>query len=351
MTREDLCLLLCGAGLDAGLLRDDPSRPPRELLESLIGEGRISKVASERLKGLMAQDWGDQERRRCDAAGVSLVFWGQDRYPPRLAQIADPPAALYVKGDLPDFTNSVAIVGTRRCSDYGFRTTLRLAEALAQAGAVVVSGGACGIDGAAHSGALEGGGPTVAVLGNGVDRVWPRGHEELFQRIAGQGALISEYPLGTPGTAWRFPRRNRIIAGLVRRVVVMESPLKGGSMHTARFAMEMGRELWALPGRIDEKLCQGSNRLLFEGAVPLVGLPEFLESFSGLGQLELFPQPVLEAEAQRVLDCLREQGDLTLDQLALQTGQSLAELQLWLVELQASSLIYPSGPGRWRASL
>ncbi len=352
MTRERLCLWLCGAGLAADLLRD-PSAPqePRELLEYLVSGERVSDAVAGRLKKLAQENWVDRELERCEKLGLSLLYWGGDDYPQRLNQIADPPAALYVKGCWPEVENSVSIVGTRRCSDYGFRTALRLGQALAQAGAVVVSGGARGIDGAAHSGALDGGGPTVAVLGNGVDRVWPRGHEELFDRIAGQGALVSEYPLGTPGTAWRFPRRNRIIAGLVRRVVVVESPLKGGSMHTARYAMEMGRELWAVPGRIDEKICEGSNRLLFEGATPLVGLPEFLESFCGLGQLELFPGPQLEGKAQELLKCLQEQGDLTVDQLALKTGQSLGELQLYLIELQSQGLVYPSGPGRWRASL
>ncbi|MBO5491807.1 MAG: DNA-protecting protein DprA, partial [Pyramidobacter sp.] len=234
---------------------------------------------------------------------------------------------------------------------YGFKVAELLGSALAQAEYTVVSGGARGIDGAAHGGALSGAGRTIAVLGTGVDVVWPPEHDELFANIAREGALVSEFPLGTSGRAWRFPRRNRIIAGISKMLVVVESPMKGGAMITARKAMEMGRDVWAVPGRIDERVCEGSNRLILDGASPLVNISDFVDHISGaLGQLELFNPVPLSGDEQKVLDCLASQGDLTLDQISARTGLSPVQLMQITAELQVRTQIYSTGGGRWRAA-
>ncbi|MDY3867872.1 MAG: DNA-processing protein DprA, partial [Pyramidobacter sp.] len=169
--------------------------------------------------------------------------------------------------------------------------------------------------------------------------------------LQNDGALISEYPLGTTGRAWRFPRRNRIVAGISRGLIIVESPIKGGAMITARQAMEMGRELWAVPGRIDERTCEGSNQLLIEGASPLVSVKDFVQYIGGFGQLDLFQSSApCTREEHAVLDALSAQGDLTLDQLSARTGLDAVKLMQITLELQTRSLIYSSGGGRWRAA-
>ncbi|MGI6076114.1 MAG: DNA-processing protein DprA [Pyramidobacter sp.] len=298
----------------------------------------------------MAEKWPQKEIERADASGIFLISWYDNNYPERLRHIKDPPLILYIKGTLPDFEMSYSVVGTRRCTPYGFKTAERLGAALAQAGMTVLSGGARGIDGAAHGGALSQGGITAAVLGTGVDVVWPPEHDELFDNILKKGALISEYPLGRPGLPWRFPRRNRIIAALSKALVVVESPFKGGAMITARLAMEMGREIWAVPGRIDERVSEGSNRLILDGAVPLVSIKDFIDTINAFGQLPLFTPVKLDDERQRILECLQKEGDLTADQIAARTGIPPVKLLSLLTDLQIQTLIYASGAGRWRAS-
>ncbi len=352
MSGLELCVWLNGLeGQSAELLQNvSTEMTAAEIVDFLKDEQRITPRGVETLKKLHRENWAEKEIERAERGGIFLIPWYSESYPPRLRSIDDPPLLLYVRGALLDFDLSYSVVGTRRCTPYGSKVSERIGLAMAKSGIPVVSGGALGIDGAAHSGALDGGGATAAVLGTGVDVLWPSEHDGLFENILhSKGALISEFPLGTIGRAWRFPRRNRIVAGLSRGLVVVESPLKGGAMITARRAMEMGRELWAVPGRIDEQVCEGSNQLIFEGASPLVNVKDFIDHIGGLGQLELFQPVELSPEERRVLSCLSGQGDLTLDQISRRTSIGAAELMQLTLGLQTRSLIYSSGGGRWRA--
>src|SRR5207249_2427977 len=200
-------------------------------------------------------------------AGATLVAWSDDAYPPALRHIAQPPLVLAVRGSLggPD-EPAIAIVGARRASEYGRHMAAELARQLAQAGVTVVSGLAAGVDAAAHHAALAAGGRTVAVLGTGIDRVYPKWHRELARAIAGQGALVSEFPCGSPPLQFHFPRRNRIISGLTRGTIVVEAADDSGSLITARHALEQDRQVFAVPGPVGVPAHHGPNRPIQQGA-------------------------------------------------------------------------------------
>lgn len=207
--------------------------------------------------------------------GIKVSTPAEEDYPEGLREIPDPPPALFVDGEMPDGP-AVAIVGSRKCSVTGLDAARELGRALAERDVCVVSGLALGIDAAAHEGALEAGGPTVGVLGCGIDVVYPRRNRELFGKVKHSGAVVSEYYLGEAPLAWRFPARNRIIAGLCPTLVVVEAAEKSGALITARHALESGRDVWAVPGPFGVAECRGSNKLLSEGAGVLWDVPEFL---------------------------------------------------------------------------
>lgn len=200
-------------------------------------------------------------------------------FPKALRDIPSPPEALFLDGELPGEA-PVAIVGSRRASAYGRRVATTLAAQLATAGVPIISGLAFGIDATAHRAALEAGGKTVAVLPGGLDEasVSPRTNLRLAETIRRQGALLSEYPVGTAARKEHFAARNRLISGLARAVVVIEAALPSGSLLTARHAIEQGREVWAVPGQIDNPIAAGTNHLIFDGAQPLVSVADFLGS-------------------------------------------------------------------------
>jgi DNA processing protein len=333
--------------------------PPEAFLEegpSLWERLGYSETVRDTLARLSETGWPEREEDRARQAGIRLVPFDCREYPGTLAGIPHAPMLLYVRGKWPLVGPSVAVVGTRKCSSYGWRTAAEIGRAAAGAGGVVISGGAAGIDGAAHEGCLDGGGGTIAVLGTGVDVVYPRGHERLFERIVEEGgALVAEYALGSPPRQWRFPERNRIIAGMADRLVVVEAPLKSGAMSTARHALEAGREVWAVPGRISEEGCAGSNRLIFDGAQPLVSVREFVSLAFGR-QLGLFPPggerektPLLTEKEQRILAVLKKYGERTVDNIAVECTMSPADVFSCLAVLAAEERVFPSGPGRWSA--
>ena len=201
------------------------------------------------------------------AAGVDLIRVKDKEYPASLKEIYDPPAQLYVKGSLPDDSvPKVAVVGSRITSHYGLRTAKAIAADLATAGVVVVSGMALGIDTAAHEGALSVGGKTIAVLGSGFSNLYPRENKKLAEQIIKNGALITEYPAEMEPKALNFPRRNRIISGISCAVLVVEARKKSGALITADFALEQGRDVFAVPGNVDSPKSGGTNWLLKEGA-------------------------------------------------------------------------------------
>ncbi len=302
-------------------------------------------------------DWPEREAERAAKSGIRLLTFKDRAFPNRLRNIPSAPCLLYVRGELSE--DSVAVVGTRRCTAYGDRVAREIGRAAAEAGGTVVSGGASGIDGAAHEGCLSAEGITLAVLGTGVNVAYPRNHEGLFERIASSGgALLSEYPLDTPPRPWRFPERNRIVAALAERTVIVEAPLKSGAMITARLALEMGREVWAVPGRINETGCEGSNRLLYDGAQALVSIPDFI-ALAFESQLSLFPlferregknSSSLDEKESRILAVLKKYGEKTVDNLAVEGKMSPADVFSCLATLSAGGLIFPSGPGRWSAA-
>lgn len=210
--------------------------------------------------------------------GVTLLTWEDEGYPRRLREIDQPPPVLYLRGQiLPKDEWAIAVVGTRRITAYGRQVTEEIASLLAHKGVTVVSGLARGVDGLAHQAALQSGGRTIAVLGSGVDTIYPPEHRRLAEKIYESGAVISDYPLGTQPDAVNFPPRNRIISGLSLAVVVVEAGETSGALITARFAAEQGRDVFAVPGNITAPSSVGTNRLIQQGARPLLDSQELLE--------------------------------------------------------------------------
>lgn len=256
-------------------------------------------------------------------------------YPELLAAIHDPPKRLYLRGDgSPRLLScpAVTIVGTRSCSPYGAQVARRLGRELAAAGAVVVSGLARGIDAEAHRGALEGEGATVAVLGCGIDRDYPRAHSALAQRIAASGLLVSEYEPGTEPAPWRFPARNRIIAGLAKVTIIVEARARSGALITADFALEEGREVFAVPGEITSALSRGTNELLRLGAAPLVE-PEDVIDALGLEKVAASRGARLSEQAGRVRELLADRS-ASVDELVERSGLAADAVAVALVELE-----------------
>ena len=223
----------------------------------------------------------DEEMARLAAGDIRAVSWEDAEYPRRLAEIEAPPPLLYVRGGLtPKDDLAVAVVGTRRPSAYGAQVAQDVAATLAAGGVTVISGLARGIDGIAHQTALECGGRTIAVLGSGMDRVYPPEHRRLAQEICAQGALVTEYPLGRAPEPGNFPARNRVISGLSLAVVVAEAGATSGALITADFAADQGREVFAVPGGIYSRTCGGTNQLIANGARPLLAAGDLLEALN-----------------------------------------------------------------------
>ena len=223
----------------------------------------------------------DAEMAKVHKAGAWLVTLADDNYPSQLRKLADAPPVLYIKGSLvPPDERALAIVGTRKATAYGRDAAHYFATELAGNGVTIVSGLAEGIDAAAHRGALDGGGRTFAVLGSGIDKIYPRQHGKLAQEIAQNGAIISEFPMGTPPEARNFPRRNRIISGLSLGVLVVEAPEKSGAIITATVAAEQGRDVFAVPGNIFSMTNSGTNRLIQDGAKLVMTVTDILDEFN-----------------------------------------------------------------------
>jgi DNA processing protein len=289
------------------------------------------------------------ELERLRALGLRFIGRSEAPFPPLLRAIHDPPPGLFLRGggDAGLLARpAVAIVGARACSAYGRQVARRLGRELGAAGLVVVSGLARGVDGEAHRGALEGGGTTVAVLGCGIDRDYPAAHRDLARQVADRGLVVSEYPPGVEPAPWRFPARNRIVAGVCSATVVVEARERSGALITADFALEEGREVFAVPGEITSSLSSGSNALLRLGAVPLTCAEDVLESF---GLTVAAPQdPELEPEAEAVLAAVREAA-VGADELARATGLSAGAVAILLTELELAGLV-AEADGVYRAA-
>jgi DNA processing protein len=235
----------------------------------------------EALIGLRSEIDLEQVWDRIQHSKVTVLTWDDPAYPRLLNEIDQPPPVLYVLGQLdPRDDWAAAVVGTRRVTAYGRQVTAELAGALARGGATVVSGLARGVDGIAHQAALDAGGRTLAVLGSGVDAIYPPEHRRLAEAIAHSGAIISDYPLGTKPDAANFPPRNRIVSGLSRAVVVVEAGQTSGALITASFAADQGREVYAVPGPIYSPQSKGTNALLRQGAQPLLDFNDLLAALN-----------------------------------------------------------------------
>jgi len=276
--------------------------------------------------------------QRLTAQGFRFIARPAPDFPPLLHAIHDPPPGLFLRGvAAPEMLSrpAVAVVGARACSGYGAAVARTLARELAAAGLVVVSGLARGVDAEVHRGALEGGGSTVAVLGCGIDRDYPAAHAELARRIAQSGLIVSEYAPGVEPAPWRFPARNRIIAGLCNATVVVEARERSGALITADLALEEGREVFAVPGEITSALSAGTNDLLKLGASPLTRAADVLSCFG----IEAEPSAAVPVEgaAGRLLELLRE-GPAGADELARRAGLDAGEAARALVELELAGL-------------
>ncbi|GIW87248.1 MAG: DNA polymerase III [Isosphaeraceae bacterium] len=294
----------------------------------------------------------DLELELCRARGVWLLTREMDAYPPRLREIVDPPVMLYVRGTLePRDELAVAMVGSRRCSAYGARVAERLAASLARAGVTVVSGLARGIDAAAHRGALQAGGRTIAVAANGLDRTYPPEHERLAQEIADSGAVLSEMAMRQPPLASLFPQRNRIISGLSLGVVVVESAPRSGSLLTAQHAIEQNREVFAVPGPIDSLLSRGCHALIRDGAKLVETVDDILEELDATLRARLAGErvasegagpppptaPVLNEMERRLLDQLNA-TPRGADELIAATGLAASQVMATLSVLEMRRL-------------
>lgn len=361
-------------------------------------QGNISGIPEEVMEALQDKDLREAKKILADCAhkGISVLTLRDESYPKKLKNTYDPPLVLYVKGTLPqwDTIPVIGIVGTRKASSYGLHTAQRFGGQIASSGALVVSGGASGIDTKAMEGALDAGWPVVGVLGCGVDVVYPASNRKLFARVVENGCLISEYPPRTPGIHWHFPQRNRIISGMSDGLLVVEAPQKSGALITAKRAMEQGRDVYVVPGNVDVDSCAGSNALLQDRAVaalsgwdvvkeydavypgkvsknkippypmsePLkvaqsVSFPEKLENFGGTSQKKAIDNEekstysVLDSAAaalseteQAVLACVPRQPVL-VDEVIAQADLPAGTVRSILTKLSLKGLtaVYPGG--------
>lgn len=234
----------------------------------------------------------------------SFITVEDEKYPKKLRTIYNPPYGLFYNGKLPDFSKSVSIVGARKCSAYGKNMAELLGLSLSNAGYTVVSGMARGIDTCAHTGCLKGTCPTVAVLGNGVDIVYPKENGSLYEKIAASGAVISEFPISAQPKPENFPIRNRIVAGLSDITIVVEAKLKSGSLITADMALEMGRDIYVVPGRIGDSLSEGCNKLIDQGAGIIYSIQKFIDEITGQ---ENKPIVQIKTEANKTMKLTKEQ--------------------------------------------
>jgi DNA processing protein len=298
---------------------------PADLAEAGLGLKLIERVVQARENVDLDKVWEKIEKQ-----GIKILTWQDDAYPQRLKEIDQPPPVLYIRGEyLPDDLFAVAIVGTRRVTPYGRQITEELSSFLASNGLTVISGLARGVDVIAHQASLKAGGRTIAVLGSGVDKIYPPEHRALAEQIMERGAIISDYAPGTPPDASNFPPRNRIISGLSLAVVVIEAGETSGALITAEFAAEQGREVFAVPGSILAPQSKGTNKLIQKGALPLLSVNDLMQALdiTRVGEQKaarkIMPGDATEAKLLNVLgseplhvDEIRNQSELPIEKVS-----------------------------------
>jgi DNA processing protein len=323
-----------------------------ELLERspnrLIAEGLISEPIARQLRDPSLREWAERQVEECRRRGYRIVTLADSDYPSLLRQIFAPPPVLYVRGNSSAFTSSaVAVVGSRRPDHYGERVTATFVRDLVRSGLTIVSGLALGIDAIAHQACLDNEGCTIAVLGSGVDNFTPATNRRLGERIVETGAVISEFPLGAPPEPYHFPRRNRIVSGLAAGVVVVEAGSKSGALITAQYALQQGRDVFAVPGSIFSERCEGTFKLIREGATPVRSAADIVEALRTPSlPLTMDPAPratlpsaeALSPEERLTYEAITHEPR-RMDQIADQAGKSIAELFDILLNLELKGLI------------
>lgn len=306
----------------------------------------VPGLETDAVEGLLRfSEWEEaqEEVERAKMAGVDIIPYTAENYPSRLRMIPDPPPFLYAKGGiLEQDDKAIAVVGSRSASEYGCRVARGLARDLAALGFTVVSGMARGIDGAAHGTALDAGGRTIAVLGSGVDVVYPPEHERLYQRIGENGAVLSELPLGSRPLAFNFPTRNRLISGLSMGVVVVEATEKSGSLITAALALDQGREVFAVPGEAGASRSRGTHRLIRQGAKLVESVQDIFEEIAP----QLLPRVAqarhgttlalpagASVEVRRIFEICSERS-LQIDEVIQTSGLPTSKVSEILLELE-----------------
>lgn len=323
------------------------------LPEAIFAAGRLAtrSVIGDRADLLFEFDPSETVERSIDWAsqpGQYILTLADEAYPKALLEIADPPSLLYVRGN-PSLLErrGLAMVGSRNATPLGLQTAEQFARALSAKGLCIISGLALGIDAAAHRGALSAGGDTIAVIGTGADRIYPARNKELAQAIVEHGAVISEFPLGTPAIAANFPRRNRIISGLARGVLVVEAAPESGSLITARLAGEQGREVFAIPGSIHSPVARGCHKLIKQGAKLVETANDILEELGNFDLPAIQPSAARTDETHPLLAALGH-DPCTLDDLVDHTGQSADQLLPELLMLELSGKIAPLPGNRYQ---
>ncbi|MGC8744448.1 MAG: DNA-processing protein DprA [Verrucomicrobiia bacterium] len=292
----------------------------------------------------------DGELKRIEESGVKIVCLEDEDYPPLLKQIYDPPIVLYIKGDLQTRDkNCIAIVGSRLTTHYGIETARRLAYQLGYAGITIISGGARGIDTAAHQGALNGKGRTITVLGTGINIVFPPENKELFEKISANGAVISQFPFNKRGDKNSFAIRNRVIAGMSIGTIVVEANLTSGALITANFAAEYGRQVFAVPGRIDSPRSKGCHDLIKKGAKLCEGVEDILSEFEYLfpatnltpkqQNVPMLPAVELSENEKSVFMAIDGEQEYTVDEIIIKTGLAPSAVAVALFSLEMKRLI------------
>ena len=308
-----------------------------------IGEKTAARIA----RG--SRNDAETELALCREHDVRLLVRGSNDYPKLLGEMHDPPSYLYTKGTIePVDQLAIAIVGSRKCTPYGLRIAERLASSLARVGLTVVSGLARGIDSAAHRGALAAGGRTIAVLGNGLSKIYPPEHDGLAREVVESGAIFSEVPMRFKPLPDLFPRRNRIISGLCLGVVVVEATPKSGSLSTARHAMEQNREVFAVPGPVDSLSSRGCHGLIRDGATLVETVDDILEQLGPLvnharstpeAPVVSHPVELAMSDRDRALLGLMEHGPLAVDELTARSGLPVSDVMAAMTMLEFRRLV------------
>lgn len=314
---------------------------PADLAEAGLGAKLVERIVQAR-ESVDLEKISEQIARQ----GIQILTWDDDSYPARLREIDQPPPVLYLRGEyLPDDVFAVAIVGTRRVTPYGRQVTEEIASFLAANGITVVSGLARGVDAVAHTAALKAGGRTIGVLGSGVDRIYPPEHRALAEQMMERGAVVSDYAPGTPPDASNFPPRNRIISGLSLAVVVIEAGETSGALITAEFAAEQGREIFAVPGSILAPQSKGTNKLIQNGAQPLLTASDLMQALNltRMGEhkaaRKILPSDEVEA---KLLAALGEQP-VHVDELGNQTGLPIEKVSATLTLMELKGMVRQVG--------